>query len=112
MTKHRKYDWEDLYWSDASGDLVKLLKLGAEHGGVVRSFDIYKQRDALMKQLVHDTAGQQHWSRFGRGDIEDCSKAVEFADGTVLVVFTVSQFAGTFQSHDNIHVHWFVGKPV
>lgn len=39
------------------------------------------------------------------------TEGVEFTDGSCLVCATISEFAGTFASHDSIEVQYFVLEP-
>jgi len=93
--------WTELH----SGGLFSILSEVTNGDGVKEEVTGWRDKEKLLKELV-EVASEFHYSRRLR-DYGDCAI---LKDGSVLACLTFADFAGTFASHDDINVEWWIGK--
>ena len=81
-------------------DLLQLLNTSVNSGGPTEET---VDGDQAIKWLTE----HHNWSYYGHGDPNYCESAIRLKDGSILLVFSLNSFAGTFQSYDDIRVEWW-----
>jgi hypothetical protein len=92
--------WTSEEIDDGLLGMLKALQ-GAELSEMVRLDDT----DQLDPQYEHQ------WSYYGSGSIQNITEAGLLKDGRVLACITRKAFLGTFASHDDVRVGWFILTP-
>ena len=80
--------------------LTEILTIGKLSGGVSEE-PIDGEAVAAWLKKTHD------WSYYGYGDPNWVEHAVRLQDGSILIVFSISAFLSTFDSHDDVRIEWW-----
>jgi hypothetical protein len=84
------------------GGLFEILAVVNEHGGVKQAVTTDEEKRKLLNDLT------KGWTYYGNGRVQDYGDVAILKDGSVLACITTASFAGTFASHDDIRVEWWV----
>ena len=88
-----------------NGGLFSILAEVTNGRGVKEEITSLSEKKELLESLV-ETATEFRYGRRLR-DYGDCAT---LNDGSVLACLTFGDFGGTFSSHDDINVEWWIGK--
>jgi len=93
--------WSELH----SGGLFSILSEVTNGGGVKEEVTSWREKEELLKELV----GVATEFRYGRR-LKEYGDCAILKDGSVLACLIFADFAGSFTSHDDICVEWWIGK--
>jgi len=89
----------------SNGGLFSILAAVTKAGGVKNEVTYWHEKQALLDSLV----AEQHNQVFGRR-VRDYGDCAVLNDDSVLACLTFADFAGSFASHEDINVEWWIGR--